>query len=318
MLSLALDPNEPPSLAYQLLVLYYSTRELTKSNDAIDAMAGIFRRLSHRMKCRFLEGLPTSAFDINLLFYNWGNALQRRHGFPSYSWSGWIGQVDWGNLDCDWYGSGGISPNEWLTSKTWIIWYERCPSGTMRAVWTPQEQANLDGDDTGYRRRNAFNPHGRNIIGDILQTLPTRDMPRLNELPGYPVLQFWTVTVRLSLSRPHRKVYAEDLTADVRDRDSKPCGSIFLSDYNILEGGQPHELLVLSECRYSLERSPISDRKYDSIFMKLNQDLWDLYWVMLITWKDGIAERRGLGQIYQDAFDRAYPPGPVWKEIVLG
>jgi hypothetical protein len=39
MLSLALDPNQPPSLAYDLLVLYYSTRELTKSSDAIDAMA---------------------------------------------------------------------------------------------------------------------------------------------------------------------------------------------------------------------------------------------------------------------------------------
>jgi hypothetical protein len=95
MLSVALDPDEPPTTAHHLLVLYYSTRELTKSSDAIDAMAEIFRKLSHRMKCCFLGGLPTSAFDISLLFYNWENVLEHHHGFPSYSWSGWVGQVDW-------------------------------------------------------------------------------------------------------------------------------------------------------------------------------------------------------------------------------
>lgn len=50
------------------------------------------------------------------------------------------------------------------------------------------------------------------------------------------------------------------------------------------------------------------------------QEEWDLYWVMLIHWDaDGVvAERRGLGQIYQKAVGMSVAPVPSWKEIVLG
>lgn len=44
---------------------------------------------------------------------------------------------------------------------------------------------------------------------------------------------------------------------------------------------------------------------------------WDYYWVMLIEWDNGIAERRGIGQIYKTAAEKSFPPGPVWKQIVL-
>lgn len=44
---------------------------------------------------------------------------------------------------------------------------------------------------------------------------------------------------------------------------------------------------------------------------------WRYYNVMLLEWEDNIAERRGLGFIFQDAADNSIGPGPMWKEILL-
>jgi hypothetical protein len=42
------------------------------------------------------------------------------------------------------------------------------------------------------------------------------------------------------------------------------------------------------------------------------------YRVMLIEWIDGIAERRGIGSIPNGIVEDSFPPGPVWKETLLG
>jgi hypothetical protein len=70
---------------YQIMLLYYSRRALTFQGDVLKAMGGIMRRLSVKMKCRFLEGLPTASLDLFLLFHSHGSLLRRRAGFPSYS-----------------------------------------------------------------------------------------------------------------------------------------------------------------------------------------------------------------------------------------
>ena len=42
---------------------------------------------------------------------------------------------------------------------------------------------------------------------------------------------------------------------------------------------------------------------------------WNMFWVMLIERDaDGVAERRGTGQIYQKVVNDSLDPGPVWKE----
>lgn len=53
--------------------------------------------------------------------------------------------------------------------------------------------------------------------------------------------------------------------------------------------------------------------------MARREDISDgLYWVMLIAWEDGDAERKSLGQIFQNALAASNDPGPVWKEVILG
>ena len=77
-----------------------------------------------------------------------------------------------------------------------------------------------------------------------------------------------------------------------------------------LDVGVEYEFLVLSESRTPAPTMGIRNRK--------EKGKWDLYWVMLIKWTDGIAERKGIGQMYHSSLDRAFPPGPIWKQIVLG
>lgn len=45
---------------------------------------------------------------------------------------------------------------------------------------------------------------------------------------------------------------------------------------------------------------------------------WDLLWVMHVAWRDGIAERRGIGQVLVSALERSLAPGPEVKLVLLG
>ncbi|KAK3374788.1 hypothetical protein B0H63DRAFT_502898 [Podospora didyma] len=104
-----------PILNYGSLLSSYTRRALTEQSDILRAMAGInrrIRRISLRFGYRMLEGIPTGAFDWFVLFVRFG--LCRRDGFPSYSWAGWRGKVDFPLYD---------DTNEWLRLRTWIIWY---------------------------------------------------------------------------------------------------------------------------------------------------------------------------------------------------
>jgi len=85
---------EYPLRDFRMMLLYYSERALSFQSDALRALAGITRRVSQKAKCRFLQGIPTAAFDAFLVFEckMWGT-LRRREGFPSYSWVGWKGSL---------------------------------------------------------------------------------------------------------------------------------------------------------------------------------------------------------------------------------
>jgi hypothetical protein len=42
--------------------------------------------------------------------------------------------------------------------------------------------------------------------------------------------------------------------------------------------------------------------------------------IIMLEWKGGMAERRGVGWIdlTSDVIDNSFPPGPIWKETILG
>jgi hypothetical protein len=44
----------------------------------------------------------------------------------------------------------------------------------------------------------------------------------------------------------------------------------------------------------------------------------NLFWVMYVTWIDGVAERRGVGQILESALEDAVDQKPCVKRVLLG
>jgi hypothetical protein len=265
------------------------------------------------MKCRLLCGLPVATFDISILFTSY--AAKRRPEFPSYSWAGWKGQVVWNSPDFSWYFAseedsrkGYLTPNYWLATHTWIVWYETSFAGKPRPIWNAADHEILNTEDIGYRSRNQFDPHSCRIKGDISKTVPTRDISTFPRLPEYTLLQFWTVSAIFSLSKKDHEI-------SIMDCRRHRCGGVGIDDEAVLEDmGKPVEFLILSECRNS---SFSGFGRQGNLLIKLNPEPFDLYWVMLIKWKGGIAERKGLGQIYQYALNDAIST-PEWKQIVLG
>jgi len=284
------------------MLTYYTARTLTFQSDTLRALAGIIRRVSEKAKCRFLQGIPTVAFDAFLIFEsNELGALRRRQGFPSYSWAGWKGRILMAQL-----GDMFHDLNRWLEEFTWIIWYKRSPSGVLNLIWDPSANESFPFGDLsypGYRRRWPFRaPPGVNI--NSTRTYPTEDfdsepMPKRE----YPLLQFWTVAAcfRIQLEDEIRG------RARIMTAQGTPAGHVRL------DGMEETSIFTTQDSFEFILLSRVMERHHQEL-----EESEDRYYVMLLEWMGPVAERRGFGLLDMSATTACLPPGPQWKEIVLG
>jgi hypothetical protein len=271
-------------------------------------MAGISRRLASKMKCRFFHGVPTAVFDSFMIFTARSSLLRRRQGFPSYSWTGWIGGIYFPF-------SSTIDENDWLAHRTWIVWYKRNPHDAVNLVWDPTVNESFPTNTMeyiGYRNRVGF-PH-RHMLGfPTSRTTPTEVVHFDGTMPLYPLLQFWTLAVYYTISE--LQVFTAE--AYVLDNQEQRCGSIYIDGYEdstFFEREGTFEFIVLSESRWDLSGASLVDCEYTK---DVGSDGWDYYQVLLLEWGAGIAERRGVGITLKKAVERSFLPGPVWKEIFM-
>lgn len=77
--------------------------------------------------------------------------------------------------------------------------------------------------------------------------------------------------------------------------------------------GTSIECLIISRCNTPTESSAL---------LKLNsakeEGTWKLFWILYVVTEDGIAERRGVGQILSSALETKEDPKPAVKTILLG
>jgi hypothetical protein len=308
LLTLAWDYS--PEAEYRIVLSYFTPRLLTNQGDALLAMAGIIRRLSSKMGSRFFQGIPVAAFDTFLVFHSHNCLLRRRQGFPSYSWCGWIGPVIFYEPH---------EENHWLSDKTWIIWYERRSLGSINLVWDIRVNEAFpvaDMNFLGYRQRSPFGDRHA-LKFPTSRTAPTQFPFILRRLPTYPILQFWTLAVYLSISN----VQVFHGLAIIRDRFGKRCGRIWMDGFEgtkFFESKSPLEFIILSERQ--MEYKPMDsnfrdDKDIEEVYQ--SRETSRDYNVMLLEWNERIAERRGLGIMYKEAVERSFTPGPVWKEVFL-
>jgi hypothetical protein len=78
-----------------LLVDNYSRRKLSFPSDSLNAISGVFAVLSKSFGWRFRAGLPDHLIDHALLWRPGDSRHIRNFGFPSWTWAGWSGRIDW-------------------------------------------------------------------------------------------------------------------------------------------------------------------------------------------------------------------------------
>ncbi|KAF5599432.1 hypothetical protein FPANT_3409 [Fusarium pseudoanthophilum] len=318
----SLEASVEPTLPFPVLSMHpmsmlrnmlrhYTKRVLTNQNDTSRAVAGIIRRIAELMKCTFFQGLPTAMLDLFITFRPWSTFLYRRSAFPSYSWTGWRGSISFD-------GPGDIDLNEWLRDRTWIIWYERKPSGITSLVWDPDANPSFplkNMEYVGYRQRCPFSD-GRYVPRQLgtSRTMPTEQISFSREVPSYPILQFWTLSL-------FYRIFDIDVfkgTGFLEDTNCKRCGFVFLDGFEetgFFESHGSFEIILLSEAHLNPFIGYPWVEWHDPYALAEGQ--WKYYNIMILEWHGGIAERRGFGLLHQGAVEFSLAPGPSWKEIFL-
>ncbi len=87
-------------LTYAKTVENFTARILSKDGDIENAFAGIAEKMKPLFRSDFIHCLPQSELDYCLLWRPCGKTFTRRlvggaPTFPSWSWAGWVGQVDY-------------------------------------------------------------------------------------------------------------------------------------------------------------------------------------------------------------------------------
>lgn len=172
---------------YMNCVSLYTSRILSNPQDILAAFIGISNFMEQTLQAPFVFGLPTSHFDLALLWESQG-ALGRRIPvvFPSWSWCGWIGP-NGATVEYKAKMVEGCFTNlhEWLTRHTWICWYVRDGRGNLRPLWDakksradkttherwrgyksrPQKQRKPDSDKLWYKSQKVVNRNRRGSAG---------------------------------------------------------------------------------------------------------------------------------------------------------
>jgi hypothetical protein len=95
-------------------------------------------------------------------------------------------------------------------------------------------------------------------------------------------------------------------------------GSLHPDDLSACTPGSNIECLILSRAQLPTLGSALR-KNYERGDGAVDEAIpWDLLWVLHVAWKDGIAERRGVGQILVSAIESSCSPGPEIKQVLLG
>ena len=141
---------------YARLVRDYTKRHLWYPSDALNAFSGLLELPKHRFDRRFICGLPSNIFNAALLWVPAGGRQQLtpNHPFPSWSWAGWIGPVEY------WQSPDSLSPecfndrhNAWYTMNATNL---KSAANCFHFSGQPLER-DIDGNLTNTERSNSDN-----------------------------------------------------------------------------------------------------------------------------------------------------------------
>ncbi|KAI0160858.1 hypothetical protein GGR52DRAFT_149691 [Hypoxylon sp. FL1284] len=232
--------NRLPLARYEQLVMDYTSRKLTYADDIQRAFVGSQNFVGSLLRnTRWFHGLPSVVFDWAVMWHSLYSIppqkLERRQGFPSWSWMGWQGPSAAARI------KELYSHSQWLVDRTWIDWYI-VDDGRLVCIWDPHRdrtstEARLDIVQRGRAKRrielvphygmpSSNSPFGRNPRRySLARRFPTSVLPPTEKSLGvpldFPYLVFSTLkcTFELTMLRDGQPI--------LRDKAGLLCGIIY-------------------------------------------------------------------------------------------
>jgi hypothetical protein len=292
---------------YNQLVTTYTDRNLFQTPETVETLSYFADRLeilSEQCGGHLCNGLPEAALDLALLWAPAGQ-LARNDDSPTWSWAGWLGQVNF-----------PFDPTS-------------CPDllGSNSKLWFKSEIREFHlGSAAPHIVRRSQDPKLRIGYPEYNEPLPDAS----DEVdPNAGTLQFWTQTISATgymveqLKRSSGPIPCSHLI----NAKGKHCGVImeFETALPNLSNGDKYEFALLSR---NITPEPISTMKRPRIptYHPPGTPIWEkkrFLWtedvvehdpreykagpwamlnVLLIKWEGGKAERVGVARIHEDAW----------------
>lgn len=146
---------------YAHCVALYTRRDLYEPFDILAAFGGMCKLMEYTMQAPLVFGLPTSHFDLALLWQPTGKSLRLERAaasddpqykdmrFPSWSWCGWNHQG--AAYDREMVDGCFADVRAWILGHTWIDWHIRDGYGTLRRVWDVRFAKEDESEDDRWR-----------------------------------------------------------------------------------------------------------------------------------------------------------------------
>ncbi|KAF2030741.1 hypothetical protein EK21DRAFT_88653 [Setomelanomma holmii] len=306
--------------AYREAVQAYTTRILSHQEDIIDDFSGILHTL-YIGRC--MEGIPRPIFDIAILWQP-RERVYRRREFPSWAWAGWKGRVCWlenTHLESFFKNSSSetAAMNGWSKVSAWIVWHSSSRKNCQTQAFRSEGPPWFHGTAPSEKMQESRFPHRLGSISPTPTLMPDRLDRIKTHAQEFRYLQFWTISMRFRIDlertavKRRSSLEPENTGNGLRrfiifDTLGQSCGWVLLDEAWIEQvvSRKTHaqEFILLSEVSAGSEssaKSSVNNRRE--------------YNAMMITWKDGIAERAGVGCIKTDADSIR---NMTWREILLG
>lgn len=341
--------NDLPNLhCWRELVVMYQRRYMTYDSDVLNAFAGVTSVLRPGFPGGFFYGLPEMFFDLALLWqprsFPKGKGSQKSNernlNFPSWSWTGWKGEIDdrfWRKCFNHIFLLSGMT-EDYIEIAPLVKWYKRCSkthqlwlinnsyhnfrsANHTKTLLLPPNWS-YDEKEKCYYWKHQNEPSKRFRYPIPIPASVEEQEDDISE----PHLYFKTNRAWFRLCSTLKDVNP-GFTASLQDKSDNWVGIVHLN---------PNEELSESEMRkeeyefisISLGKVPIvSDLNVpapalppDSTFRKefagrvleewdfiskghRNSSLYEFYNVLLIERRNGVAYRKGLGRVMKNAWE---------------
>jgi hypothetical protein len=295
--------QEEPFTQYTAAVELYTRRSLTEPSDILNAFEGVERVLQNHMDTSMHFGLPLELLDSALLWES-SQLLRRREGFPSWSWAGWMGEIQWNFSE----NVGNV--------QSWIDWHfvdrRKCSVSAEQRRNRIQPPLPFEPIASAtFSSQNLDRPHALRFTSiSIFLKLSTPSTMVKDELS--PLRRRRLEPSTLSTTRP-APLDPHLMRAGLSDLNNAWCGSILLDESWKDRVGTVVELVILS----SLDRFAANELYAWQDYLPKGETTMSVYNVLMIARHDSTVSRVSIGRVLQTSLKSSYAPGPVWKELLL-